>query len=570
IEQPEIVAEIHKAYVDAGSDVLYTNTFGANAYKLKGALQEVVSSAIKIARSAKPKYVALDIGPLGKIVGSNGISFDTAVLQFKKIVKAAADKTDFIVIETMTNLAELRAAIIATKECSKRPVIASMSFEKNNRTFFGVSVESFAVAMEALGVSAIGANCAQGPIEMYETAKALVNCTSLPVFIKPNAGMPTFKDGKTIYNISPDEFAAAMERISSLGISMLGGCCGTDPNYISKISSFKNSAPNRIIPQYKCRVSTSTTVLNFDDFKVIGERINPTGKKKLKCALIEQDYGQIVSIGLEQTREGADILDVNCGLSEIDETATMQKLVDELQTVVTCPLQIDSSNPKTLELALRHYNGRAIVNSVNGDEKSLNAILPVVHKYGACLIALTLDEKGIPKEPSNRLKIAKRIILAAEKCGIKREDIFFDALTLAEASERGNAVTTIKTVKMLSDLGLKTVLGVSNISFGMPNREDINAKFLEMAKVAGLTAAIINPKMLGFVGSDTARDFLEGASGSVEKYIAYATKIPEIKREATEKLTLKSAILYGQIDASTSIAREAVVSFARTNGENAV
>ncbi|MCQ2602683.1 MAG: homocysteine S-methyltransferase family protein, partial [Clostridia bacterium] len=554
-ENPDLVTAIHKEYVDAGADVICTNTFGANPFKYRTKYQAIITAAIQNAKKAGAKYVALDIGPLGKIISKDGISFDTAYLQFSKIIKAAADKTDFIFIETMTSLAEMRAAILAAKENSNLPVVCSMSFEKGGRTFFGTPVESFAMVAEGLGVAAVGANCSVGPDEMYDIAKRFIKSTSLPIIIKPNAGLPKVVDGKTVYSLDADNFALSMRKIADLGINMLGGCCGTTPEYINLIRDFAKTAGEREKFEYVPAVCSSTTVVDFSEFRAIGERINPTGKKKLKQALIEQNYEYILSLAVEQSQQGADILDVNCGLGEIDETQTMLKLVDSLQEVVTLPLQIDTASAKTLEKALRHYNGRAIVNSVNGDDESLQSVLPIVKKYGAMVVGLALDGHGIPQTASSRLKIAKHIISAAKKAGICEKDIFIDALTLSEASEKGNALCTLDCVKELTDAGIKTILGVSNVSFGMPNREDINARFLNLAKANGLTCAIINPKMLGLEGSDMAENFLMANDNAVADYINYASGVQTIKKDE-KAVTLKDAIITGQADCAKSIAVE--------------
>ncbi|HKL94289.1 MAG TPA: homocysteine S-methyltransferase family protein [Clostridia bacterium] len=550
IENPQLVSEIHKEYVTADADVVYTNTFGANPYKFSSyLLPEIIENAITLAQGSGVKYVALDIGPLGKVIGTGGISFEDAISAFKEVVKAAADRTDYIVVETMTSLAELRAAILAVKETSKLPLAVSMSFNENLRTFFGTSVECFVATAESLGVNAIGANCSLGAVEMFGIAKELARTTTLPIFIKPNAGMPQLEHGKTVYDIDANGFCAAMEKIKALGINILGGCCGTTPEYIQKLAkAVFNKNFDRIIPKKECVICSATTAVEIDGLKVVGERINPTGKKRVQSAVREGDFDFLISEGVKQQSQGAHILDVNIGVSGIDEVTAMNKIVDLLQDVVPLPLQIDSAKPEVLESALRRYHGRAIVNSVNGSEKSLNAVLPIVKKYGAAVIGLTLDDNGIPQSADGRVEIAKRIICECEKIGIEKKDIFIDVLTMAEASGMGNALTTLNALSAVKKLGVKTALGISNVSFGMPNREDINAKFLELATARGLDLAIVNPAFIGLSGSCEAENFLLAKTGASDKYIALFTNTTATTNTTTnaETISLYDAIVTGQ------------------------
>lgn len=564
IENPELVKSIHREYVLAGADVVYTNTFGANPYNFSThELEKIINSAISHAKDSGAKHIALDIGPLGKIIGSGGISFADAIAAFKEVVRIAKDRTDYIVIETITSLAELRAGILAVKEVSSLPLAVSMSFNENLRTFFGTSVECFVATAEGLGVDAIGANCSLGAVEMLEVAKELARTASLPVFVKPNAGMPQLKDGMTFYDIDANGFCSAMEKIQALGISILGGCCGTTPDYIKLLSEISlDKKFTRELPPKRCIVCSATNAINVDGLKIVGERINPTGKKRVQEAVRNGDFEFLISEGVKQHLQGAHLLDVNIGVSGIDEVASMNKVVDLLQEVVPLPLQIDSAKPEVLESALFRYHGRAIVNSVNGSEKSLQTVLPLVKKYGAAVVGLTLDDNGIPATAEGRVEIAKKIISRCQEFGIDKNSIFIDVLTMAEASGKGNALTTLNALSAVKKLGVKTALGVSNVSFGMPNREDINAKFLELATARGLDLAIVNPAFIGLSGSVEAENFLLAKEGASDLFIARFTNLQPVKVPATEQsISLYDAIVTGQSGLCESIARTMLEAF---------
>ncbi|MDD4840166.1 MAG: homocysteine S-methyltransferase family protein [Clostridia bacterium] len=558
IENPSVVLQIQREYVNSGSDVVYTNTFGANSFKFSDTeLSLIIDSAIEIAKSSGAKYTALDIGPLGKVIGAGGLQFEDAVSAFKKIVELAKDRTDFIIVETMTSLPELRAAILAIKETSPLPVAVSMSFNENLRTFFGTSVECFIAVAEGLGVDAVGANCSLGAVEMYDIAKELASFSTLPIFIKPNAGMPVLKNGKTHYDIDAIGFCNAMVKIKELGVNILGGCCGTTPEYIKLLAdAVSDKTIERTLPQKKCVICSATNAVNVESLKVVGERINPTGKKRVQAAVREGDFDFLIAEGVKQHAQGAHILDVNIGVSGIDEILAMNKIIDRLQEVVPLPLQIDTTKPEVLESALRRYHGRAIVNSVNGSEESLKSVLPIVKKYGAAVIGLTLDDSGIPDTASGRVEIAKRIILECEKYGISKDDIFIDVLTMAEASQKNNALTTLNALSEVKKLGVKTALGVSNVSFGMPNREDINAKFLEMATQRGLDLAIVNPSFIGLQGSAQAEDFLLAKDGASDAYIALASSVQTLPTVSDDTISLYDAIITGQSGTVTKLAKD--------------
>lgn len=533
VEDPGVVFSVHRDYVAAGSNVIYTNTFGANPLKLGEDTGKIIRAGIDVARKAADgrAYVALDVGPLGKLIGEGGISYEQAYENYAAIVRAAEDRTDLIVIETMTDIADARIALLAAKENSSLPVMLSMSFESNGRSAFGTDVESFARTVSGMGLSAVGINCSLGPVEMLPMAKRLLDCTPLPVFIKPNAGMPRFENGRTVYDIDKRRFCDAMNAIHALGINILGGCCGTTPEYIETLASETTDVVKRkaYVPVRALSCATSTVVV--DGMKVVGERINPTGKKRFQSALREGDFDYILAQGIEQAQSGADILDVNVGLNGTDEKGNMVKVVEGLQKVVSKPLVIDSSSPEVIEAALRHYNGKALINSVNGKQSSIESVLPLAKKYGAAVVCLSLDENGIPSTIGGRVEIGKRLVKECERYGIPKEDVYVDTLTMAESAEKGSALCTLGALSEIKKTGAGAILGVSNISFGMPHREDINACFLEMAKGAGLDLAIINPSLINIKPSGYARDFLLSKDGAVDAYIAYAAKTDSVKTE---------------------------------------
>lgn len=557
LERPDVVSGIHADYAAAGADVIYTNTFGANAFKAgsRAASDELIAAAVRLARGAKRRYCALDFGPLGKILGSGGLSFEDALSEYAAMIRAGDDRTDFIVLETLTDLKELRAGLLAAKENSALPVMASMSFEPDGRTFFGVSVASFVLTAEGLGADAVGINCSLGPIEMLPVVKELLKYATVPVFVKPNAGMPKLVDGRTVYDIGEDAFFGAVAAMKELGVNILGGCCGTTPSYIRRIASLKDKTCPRVLPAPASYLCCAARAVEVTGTKIVGERINPTGKPRFKEALRAGDVDYIAAQGISQQGEGADVLDVNVGINDVDEKDMMLRVLERVQTAVSLPLCIDSSDPAVLEAALRVYHGKALVNSVSGKRSSLDAVLPLVKKYGAAVVGLCLDEGGIPGSVDGRVEIAKKIIAEAERYGIPKRDIYIDTLTMAEASGRGNAMLTLGALSQIKALGAKSILGVSNISFGMPNRPDINAKFLELARGAGLDLCIINPSLKNIVGSEEAAAFLRGEEGAAERYIAYATKVESVTVKA-EDLTLESAILTGATASAARLATE--------------
>ena len=527
LEHPDWLKEIHRAYVEAGSQIIYANTFGANREKLRRTgktVAEVVSASVALAREAAEgkALVALDLGPIGQLLEPTGIlKFEDAVDIFKEIVTAgAAAGADLAVIETMTDLQEVRAALLAVKENSSLPVMATMSYEERGRTFLGCDPASAALTLEGMGADAVGVNCSLGPREMPPLVEELTRWTTLPIAVKPNAGLPD--PGGAGYDITAEEFAASMARLADLGVKLYGGCCGTTPEYIARMKAELEGCTIRDIPrQVPAAVCSGTCTVPIDRVRVIGERINPTGKKAMKEALRKGDVDYMLNQALAQTGAGADILDVNVGLPEIDEADMMVRVVKALQGVTDAPLQLDSTDPTALEGALRVYCGKAIVNSVNGDEESMEAILPLVKKYGAAVVGLTLDRKGIPKSTEERMAIARRILDKALSYGIRREDVYIDCLTLTVSAEQAGAAQTLEALRRVhGELGLKTVLGVSNISFGLPARPLVNQNFLTMAMTCGLDLPIINPNLESMMAAVRSYHLLMNIDRDAREFIA--------------------------------------------------
>ena len=502
LEMPETLTAIHTDYINAGADILLANTFGANAKKLVGCghtVEEVVTASIACARRAADRtgaLVALDIGPLGELLVPAGtLSFEDAYAEFAQVIRAgAAAGADLVFLETMTDLYELKAAILATKENCTLPVFTSMSFESRGRTFTGCTVESYAVTAVGLGADAVGINCSLGPKEILPFAQRLCRSVpaGVPVFVKPNAGLPN-PDGS--YNLDPDGFAAEMSTYAAIGVSMVGGCCGTTPAFIAKLhESFCALTPADKIPVRRSCLCTPVRFVEAEGITVVGERINPTGKKRLQQALRDGDMAYPCTQAVAQAEAGAQVLDVNAGLPGIDEAATLEQLVKDIQAVTDLPLQLDSSNPEALSRALRIYNGKPIVNSVNGEPETLEKILPLCKKYGAAVVGLALDKGGIPPTVEGRVAIARRIVAAANAAGIPNEDIYIDCLCLTASAQQEAAEQTLQALtRCKQELGVRTVLGVSNISFGLPCRGYLNTTFLTMAMSAGLDLAIMNP-----------------------------------------------------------------------------
>lgn len=503
ITSPETIVEIHKSYINAGSNIITTNTFGVNEIKLKDSsytVENVIDGAVKNAKVAigdKDISIALDIGPIGELLEPMGtLSFEDAYEIFKaQVIQGVKSGVDLILIETMTDLYEAKAAILAAKEHSDLPVFCTMSYEEDGRTFTGCNLLSMVMTLQGLGVDALGVNCSLGPKEIAPLIDDILKISKVPVMVQPNAGLPIIVDEKTVFNISPDEFANYAVSFAEKGVRVIGGCCGTTDKHIEfLVNSLKHIKPRKINPEVISVVCTPTMAIIVDKVRVIGERINPTGKKLFKQSLIKGDIEYILREAITQVDAGAEILDVNVGLPEIDEEKTMVTVIKEIQSILDTPLQIDSTDPRVIEAGLRVYNGKAIVNSVNGEDKVLDSILPIVKKYGASVIGLTLDDKGIPSSSLERFKIAEKIVSRSLEYGIGIEDIYIDCLTLTAAAQQEEVKETLKTLALVKEkLKVKTTLGVSNVSFGLPNRELINKTFLAASLYAGLDLPIINP-----------------------------------------------------------------------------
>lgn len=576
LEMPEILTEIHAEYVAAGADLLLANTFGANARKLTGTgytVAQVVEASLACAQCAaknKDVLVGLDIGPLGELLAPAGtLSFEDAYASFAEIVRAGVQAgADFVFLETMTDLYELKAAILAAKEQSSLPVFVSMSFEGRGRTFTGCTVESYGVTAAGLGADAIGINCSLGPAEILPFAQRLCRTVPahIPVFVKPNAGLPN-PDGS--YNLDADEFAREMKAYAAIGVSMVGGCCGTTPEYIAKLREvFASQVPAQKIPLQRSCLCTPVRFVEVNGITVVGERINPTGKKRLQQALREGDSAYPCSQAVAQSEAGAEILDVNAGLPGIDEAATLERLVKDLQAVTDLPLQLDSSNPEALSRALRICNGKPIVNSVNGEQKTLDAILPLCKKYGAAVVGLTLDEKGIPTSAEARFAIAERIVQAATAAGIPREDIYIDCLTLTASAQQEGAVQTLEALtRCKRELGVRTVLGVSNISFGLPCRSYLNTTFLAMAMAAGLDLAIMNPNTPEMMAAVRSYRVLTAQDKQSADYVAAYADVQIQSQQISKNTPENGKTLSATEDALFEAVRRGLKDEARTAAE---
>ena len=504
---PEVLVQIHRDYLEAGADIVTTNTFGVDRLKYnehtKYPLKPVVEAAVKNAREAialsgKKAYVALDMGPTGKLLKPLGdLEFEDAISLYREVVEAGVEAgADLILIETMSDTYETKAAVLAAKEACSLPVFVTVTFDERGKLLTGGSPASVAAMLEGLGVDVLGMNCGLGPAQMREILQELLAVSSIPVMVNPNAGLPRSENGKTVYDIDAEEFAAIMEEIVDMGARIAGGCCGTTPEHIRKVyERCRTKIPVPVIRKRRTVVSSFAQAVEIGKTPVIiGERINPTGKSKFKQALREHNLEYILQEGVTQQENGAHVLDVNVGLPEIDEPSMMEEVVRELQSILDLPLQLDTSDPIAMERAMRVYNGKPLINSVNGKEESMKAVFPLVKKYGGVVVALCLDENGIPETAEGRLEIARKIFCRAEEYGIGPENILIDALCLTVSSDSKGALTTLETLRRVRDeLGGKTILGVSNISFGLPQREIINSAFFTMAMECGLNAAIINP-----------------------------------------------------------------------------
>ena len=537
ITDPALIEGIHGQYAAAGSRIVNANTFGASAHKLAGSaytLEQVITAGIENCKRACAPYgalTALDVGPLGELLEPSGtLAFEDAVAEYARIVKAGeAAGADLIFFETYTDLYELKAALLAAKENTHLPILASMSFEAGGRTFTGCTVESFAATARGLGADAVGINCSLGPKEIFPMAKRLAEAVpgNFPVFVKPNAGLPR-ADGSG-YDITPQLFALQMKPYRELHLFAAGGCCGTTPEFIKLLNgTFAGCTPGRPAHRMPSVLCTPVDTVTVDDITVVGERINPTGKKRFQQALREGDMNYVLEQAVSQAEAGAQILDVNVGAPGVDEPVLMEQVVKALQSVTSLPLQLDSSNVEALARGLRVYNGKPIVNSTNGEPEKLAAILPLCKKYGAAIVGLAIDEKGIQPKAADRVAIARRITEAALAAGIPREDIYIDCLTLTASAQQEDVLATVQALEACKkELGVRTVLGVSNISFGLPCRTYLNTTFLTMAMYAGLDLAIMNPSSEEMMAAVYAYNVLTNRDKQSTKYIErFADRVP--------------------------------------------
>lgn len=560
IEQPELLRGIHKKYLDAGAHFITTNTFGCNRLKMADAkypAQEMLFSAVKNARQARTEagrdedaYVVLDIGPIGQLLEPMGtLTFDEAYDIILEQIIPVKDQVDAVLFETMSDLYEVKAGVLAVKEHTDLPVFVTMTFEQNGRTLSGNDPETFVNVAEGLGADVVGVNCSLGPEELKPIIQEILETASVPVMLQPNAGLPCLEHGETHYHVTPEEYVEAMKDYMEQGAAIVGGCCGTTPEFIEKLSK---AAPETVAERKvlkKTRVSSQTQTVTFGNRVIVcGERLNPTGKKKMKQALIEERYDELVVEAVRQEEAGAQVLDVNVGLPGIDEPETMKRVIRLLQEVITLPLQIDSSNAEAIEKACRYYNGKPLINSVNGKDEVMEAVFPIVRKYGGVVIGLTLDE-GIPLKAEERFEIAKKIIKKAEQYGIGKEDIIIDCLTLTASAQQKEVRETLRAMKMVKELGVHTVLGVSNVSFGLPNRPLLNRTFLTLAMEAGLDLPIINPLDTELMGTIDAFHVLFYKDVDSQNYIKNQSKetaSPSRVQEST--FTLRDIIIHGLKD----------------------
>ena len=576
ITHPEIIQKIHRDYYDAGSNVVSTNTFGANLLKFSHEeLEDIIAAAVNNAKAAREstkntgeKFIALDIGPSGKLLKPYGdLDFEGAVSLFAETIKIGVKHgVDLVYIETMNDSYETKAALLAAKESCDLPVFVSNAYGADGRLMTGASPAAMVAMLEGMGADAIGVNCSLGPREVAPVVEEILKYSSIPVILKPNAGLPEVKDGKTVYNVTPDEFADEVKKLVAKGVRITGGCCGTTPEYIAAVVNSRLETPAYPEKKTHTLVSSYTHAVEIADAPIlIGERINPTGKAKFKQALRERDLDYILKEGLDQEARGVHILDVNVGLPDINEREMLTSVVCELQAISNLPLQIDTSSVEAMEAALRRYNGKAMINSVNGKEESMRTVFPLVKKYGGVVVALTLDEGGIPDSAQGRVEIAKKILAVAAEYGIDKKDIIFDTLTMTVSADKNAAAVTLGALEVISkDLGCKTVLGVSNVSFGLPARDIMNSVFFTCALERGLSAAIMNPysdEMMKVYYSfralhandDNFADYIDFASrASVISTSAAATQVAS----ASDDTTLHGAIVKGLRDKARELSLE--------------
>ena len=579
VTHADVITKIHKEYFDVGSNVVATNTFGANILKFsEEELEEIIKCATQNAKNAKEqsngnqeKWIALDIGPTGRMLKPYGdLDFEDAVKVFSKTVKLGVKYgVDLILIETMTDGYETKAAVIAAKENSNIPIFVSNAYGEDGCLMTGANPKAMVAMLEGLGVDAIGVNCSFGPKKLAPVIEEYLKYSSIPVLLEPNAGLPKVVDGKTVYDVLPEEFSSDVSALIKKGVRIAGGCCGTTPDYIKAlVEKTKGQVPVKIEKKNFSVISSYTHAVEFGYEPIlIGERINPTGKKKFKEALKANDTDYILKEGVSQQERGVHILDVNVGLPEIDESKMLVSAVKELQAIIDLPLQIDTSNVSAMEKALRAYNGKAMVNSVNGKKESMEAVFPLVKKYGGLVVCLTLDEDGIPEKAEGRLEIAKKILEKAKEFGIDKKDLIFDPLALTISADKNAAKETLKAVKLIKEnLGAHTSLGVSNVSFGLPERDIINGNFFTLALFNGLSAGIINPYSNEIMKAYHAFRAISGLDDNFEKYIKFTEDLPKqvavqgtaiAKKDSVEyQSELQKAIIKGLKEQANLITKE--------------
>ena len=569
LSHPEVITQIHKEYFDAGTHVVNANTFGANCLKFsEEELEQIVRSALENARaaaaqsaSASEKWVALDIGPTGKMLAPYGdLDFEDAVEIFAKTVRLGVKYgADLIFIETMADSYETKAALLAAKENACLPVFVSNAYGADGKLMTGANPAAMVAMLEGMGADAIGVNCSLGPKALAPVVEEYLRYASVPVLLKPNAGLPQVVDGRTFYDVSPEEFAGEVAALVDKGVSIAGGCCGTTPAYIAALTNAcQGMTPKTVQLKKICCVSSYTHCVRLDEAPVIiGERINPTGRKAFAQALRQGDLDAVLREAVSQQEAGADILDVNVGLPELNEAAVLPRAVGEIQAIVDLPLQIDTSHPAALEKALRRYNGKAMINSVNGKESSMASVFPLAKKYGAVVVALTLDEQGIPQRAAERIAIARRILNRAREYGLSEKDLIFDPLTMTVSTDPGSAGETLTAVSGIRlQLGCRCVLGVSNISFGLPGRELLNSTFLTLALEHGLSAAIVNPHSAAMRGSFAAFKALRGLDTGFTGYIAHCSAQQDSPAASVKQAneTLFQAIVTGRKEQAGALA----------------
>ena len=572
----DVITKILNYYFNAGSNVVCTNTFGANSLKFdEKKLDEIIMAAVFNAKNAasqsngnQQKFIALDIGPTGKLLKPLGdLDFEDAVSVFAKTVKLGVKYgVDLIIIETMNDSYETKAALLAAKENSNLPVIVSNAYGADGKLMTGATPAAMVALIEGMGADAVGANCSLGPAQLREVAQELIKNASIPIILKPNAGLPKSVDGKTVFDITIDEFANELAEIVNMGVRVVGGCCGTTPKYIKALTDkTRNLKPQPITCKNLTVISSYTHAVKFGDSPIlIGERINPTGKKRFKQALVENDIDYILSEGVNQQEKGVHVLDVNVGIPDIDEVSILKNIICELQSIIDLPLQIDTANITAMETALRRYNGKAMINSVNGKQESMAAIFPLVKKYGGVVVALTLDEDGIPTTAQKRVEIAKKILATASEYGIDKKDIIFDTLAMTISADSSAARVTIDALRTIkNELGCHTSLGVSNVSFGLPNRDAVNSTFFAMALSNGLSAAIMNPYSADMMKSYYTFKALNNLDENCQDYIAHADEFAATVQAATTQKAelncsseLQHAIIKGFKDKSAELTKQ--------------